>query len=302
MKCALFFPLSQTQVVAWMRGLGVHVGPSHVPPRGSTRALADLRAADLASQLRSSELPVAVAAVAGSPSSVTIAGTGHRSSVVDGSTVAHSTNAAESAGPPDLSNPLFNGVALSELAAAISSKRPTAESRTDVLLVKSKGGHGNTNKKQHTYNSNSSSSHSLASASGVPPSSSSSSVSEFRQQQRFVLRGTALTVRTMAQAVQNVNLAIGVFKSRREMAPSRHWHHPSSLINWKAQAVAAAAGLSSVAAGQNAVEFHALDHGGVASPARSDNGGGGGNGASATEQAAVRDRAIVDEMLALAHV
>ena len=33
--------------------------------------------------------------------------------------------------PPDLSNPLFNGVALSELAAAISSKRPTAESRTE---------------------------------------------------------------------------------------------------------------------------------------------------------------------------
>ena len=40
--------------------------------------------------------------------------------------------------PPDLSNPLFNGVALSELAAAISSKRPTAESRTEVLLATQK--------------------------------------------------------------------------------------------------------------------------------------------------------------------
>ena len=94
--------------------------------------------------------------------------------------------------PPDLSNPLFNGVALSELAAAISSKRPTAESRTEVLLATQK-----------------------SSSRGKGPDAKGGA-------KQFVLRGTALTVRTMAQVVQNINLAVNELKARREMAPSRH--------------------------------------------------------------------------------
>ena len=165
---------------------------------------------------------------------------------------------------PDLSNPLYNGVALSELAAAITSKRPTAESRTEVLLVK--GGSSSSSKKQ-----------------------------------QFVLRGTTLTVKTMVQAVQNVNLAVGVSRAAARCAPrSTGTTQPRSSTGGAGAGSGERRGAAGAAAGQENGYYHYHHCSPRLSVAAASEEPNSTTALSETEAAArerSRDRAMVDDML-----